>query len=145
MCCHTAVSSPEPHLLNHTCCQTAVSICQRESSILTTSGPNPLCHRDDLVNRSRAMGFEFLFPGSLIYTFLEFCLAQNCFGGSTRAVRCTRSTRGRGTGASCAAKPRSRLLNPMHSGGNLCANRWFLRSTPMQTPPGWGGMCGRFT
>jgi len=31
---------------------------------------NPLYHRDNLVDRPRAMGFEFTFPGSFISTFL---------------------------------------------------------------------------
>ena len=32
------------------------------------AGPNPLYHRDDSVDRPRAMEFEFPFPGSLAST-----------------------------------------------------------------------------
>jgi len=32
-----------------------------------------------------------------------------------------------------------------HPGGNPGANRWFLRSTPIQMPQESGGICGRLT
>ena len=32
-----------------------------------------------------------------------------------------------------------------HPGGNPGANGWFLQSTPIQTPPESGGICGRLT
>ena len=38
------------------------------------TGPNPLHHRDDLVDRPRALKFEFPFPGSLTSTLVAFLL-----------------------------------------------------------------------
>jgi len=33
----------------------------------------------------------------------------------------------------------------LRAGGNPGANRWFLESTPVQTPPESGGICGKLT
>ena len=55
-----------------TCSLSAIFLCsaERESSYVQPTGPNPLYHRDDEVDRPRAMEFEFPFPSSLTSTFL---------------------------------------------------------------------------